>query len=93
MLDLIAPWADWLITGSNIGLSVGVIPMLWQGRHQQHVPYATSITFVVLLAVLAVALLSRGLVFSAVSDATALGLWAGVAGERWWQGRAARKTL
>lgn len=88
MLDFIALWADWIITACNLGLSVGVVPMLWQGRRQQHVPYATSVTFVVLLAGLAVAMLSQELVLSAASDAFAVALWAGVAGERWWQGRA-----
>jgi len=80
-------WADLVIALCNVGLSVGVIPTLWHGREHQHVPYATSITFTVLLAVLAGALLSERLVLGAISDAAAVGLWAGVVGERWWQQR------
>ena len=87
MLDFISPWADWIITACNLGLSVGVVPTLWHGKKRQHVPYATSVTFTVLLGVLALALLSKDLPFSAASDAFATLLWAGVVGERWWQDR------
>jgi hypothetical protein len=82
MLDLVAPYADSVIMCCNVVLSVGVIPAIWVGRHSQQIPYATSLMFTAALAILAVALLSQGLVLAAVSDLAAVGLWAIVAGER-----------
>lgn len=87
MLDLINPWADLLISLSNLVLASAVVPTIWAGRKHQHVPYATSVTFVVTLAVLAVALLSVGLVVSFITDVGAVGLWGIVGGQRAWQGR------
>ena len=87
MLELIDPWADGIITVCNVILSLAVIPTIWEGRREQHVPYTTSVTFVSILAVLAVALLSRGLFFGFISDVFGAGLWALVLGEHLWQQR------
>lgn len=87
MLEMIEPYADYMLAGCHAVICFGIIPMIWTGRKEQHVPYLTSFTFITVLSVLALALLSQGLVFGAVTDFLGAALWGIVAGERLCQRR------
>lgn len=92
MLDFISPWADLIVGLGNIACSIGVIPTLRHGLKHQDVPYGTSVVLAVALGVIGLALLSQGLVFGFASTVCGGLLWAGVAGERAWQGHRARRA-
>ena len=87
MLEMIEPLADYLLAGCHLVICFVIIPLIWEGRKVQHVPYLTSLGFIILLSILALALLSQGLVFGAVTDFMGAALWGIVAGERACQGR------
>lgn len=80
-------WADLTIALCNLGLSVGLIPTLRMGLKHQDVPYGTSVTYVILLSVMGIAMLSIGAVLGFISLVVGAGLWLGIVGERWWQHR------
>lgn len=87
MFDLISQHADLIVGVGNIAASAGVIPTLRHGLKHQDVTYGTSIVLALSLGSIGVALLSQGLIFGFASTVFGGLLWAGVAGERWWQGR------
>lgn len=82
MLETIEPYADYILSACHTVICFGIIPMIWTGHREQHVPYLTSFTFITVLSVLALALLSQGLVFGAATDFLGAALWGIVAGER-----------
>jgi len=82
MLETIEPYADYILTACHVVICFGIIPLIWTGRCVQHTPYLTSFTFITVLSVLGLALLSQGLVFGAVTDFLGSALWGIVAGER-----------
>lgn len=82
MLEFIAPYADYMMSACHVIICAVIIPLIWSGRKEQHVPYITSLGFVILLSVLGLALLSQGLVFGAATDFLGSVLWGIVAGER-----------
>ena len=92
MLEMIEPYADYILSACHTVICFGIIPMIWVGRKEQHVPYLTSFTFITVLSVLGLALLSQGLVFGAVTDFMGSALWGIVAGERLCQGLGRRST-
>ena len=82
MLDLIAPWADWITTGCLCMFVPALIPTIWEGRRKQHVPLSTSIPLTVGQAGIGLAVLSVGLTGAAALAGILTVLWATVAGER-----------
>jgi len=93
MLMLLEPYADYILSVCHTVICLGIIPTIWTGRREQHIPYATSLTFIIVLSVLGLALLSQGLVFGAATDMLGAGLWCVVAGERrLWQRRERRSA-
>lgn len=84
-LSFMSSWADILIAGCNLGFTIALIPTIWAGRHQQHVPYLTSVPYTILLAINSLALLSQGLVLGCAASTLGTCLWAMVVGERAWQ--------
>ncbi len=78
-------WADLTIALCNLGLSVGLIPTLRMGLKHQDIPYGTSITYVVLLSIMGVAMLSIGAVLGFASLVIGASLWLGIVVERWQQ--------
>jgi len=92
MLEMIEPYADYILSVCHVVICLGIIPLIRAGRHVQHTPYLTSFTFITVLSVLGLALLSQGLVFGAVTDFLGSALWGVVAGERLCQGLRRRST-
>jgi len=92
MLETIEPYADYILSACHIVICFGIIPLISTGRREQHVPYLTSFTFITILSVLGLALLSQGLVFGAVTDFFGSALWGIVAGERLCQRLGRRST-
>lgn len=92
MLETIEPYADYILSVCHTVICVAIIPIIWSGHKEQHVPYASSVMYAIVLSVLGLALLSQGLVFGAATDFIGAILWAVVAGERLCQRLRRRST-
>lgn len=76
---------DGIIALSNALISVSILPTIWAGRHDQPVPFATSVPMAFFLCLIGAGLFCSGLWIAALATFCGASLWGFVAGERLWQ--------